>query len=210
MNLSRKKNIFSCVCNVLTVVLVIYSLIHFFRGLNQGNMIYSGFGCLRYFTIDSNILAAVACAFMLKENIHVFKGETNYGKNSIRLKFTGTSAVAMTFFVVMVFLGPTMGYPKMFEGVNLYLHAVCPLLCIFSYILVESEGYKAQKGEALFGGIPALIYGTVYLIMVVFVKAWPDFYTFNRGNMWYLAYPIIVGVGALIGLAVYKLGTANK
>ena len=57
--MSRKTAAIISFCsNLLLVVLVVYSVARFFSASGDGNMEVTGALCFRYFTIDSNILAA--------------------------------------------------------------------------------------------------------------------------------------------------------
>lgn len=202
----RVRTLLSFLCNLAVVILSAYSVTYFFVGLSQGNMEYIGARCLRYFTIDSNILAVICCLFMAVEDVRLRSSGRLCPRRFIwLLKLTGSAAVSLTFLVVIFFLGPTMGYDKMFGGVNLYLHAICPILSDLSLILFEYRSSERKKGDFLYGAIPAFIYATVYLIMVVFVKGWPDFYGFNIGGFWFVSYPAIIGIAALISFGLFSL-----
>jgi len=61
----------------------------------------------------------------------------------------------------MVFLGPRMGYKLLFAEEQLFLHAVGPLLAVFSFL--SSPFIPQIKSSATFiAVIPTLLYGIVY------------------------------------------------
>ena len=66
--MERKKlfNILSLVCNVLMFGLTTWAVaFYFYSDTGSGNMLAHGFDCFRFFTIDSNVLAAIASAKLL-------------------------------------------------------------------------------------------------------------------------------------------------
>lgn len=196
----------SLILNILMIVLVAISVVGFFtnEGLESGagNMTSGGAACFNYFTIDSNILAALCSLVIIPFNIKSLKSGTNeIPRFALLLKFVGTTAVTVTLMVVVFFLGPIMGYGTMFIGNCFFLHLLCPLIAIASLCFFE-QGISISKKQTLLGVIPTLIYGTVYLINVIFTKVWDDFYHFNIGDRWYLSYIVMMLVTYLLALAL--------
>lgn len=180
-------NILSLIFNLLTVALVTYSVSTFFTAGGEGNMEVIGFECFRYFTVLSNVLAAFVSLVFLVFNIKNIKnGITSVPFTVLLLKFAGTVSVTVTLLTVLFFLGPTMGYRLMFEGVNLILHAVAPILAVISFTMFELNNELKLK-QSLYGLIPTVLYSIVYVTMVLFVKGWEDFYGFTFGGKLYLA-----------------------
>ena len=204
-----KRRILSSISFILNLVLLVYESIYiiacFVIGGN-GNMANAGLGAFRYFTIDSNALAAVSAAVLLPfELICVFsRKERNIPTAVSVLKLAGTAGVALTFLVVITFLGPTQGYDIMFEGGNYYLHGVCPVLAIISCIFFDGskEITRKQGWPAL---LPCFIYMLVYLLMVIVLGGWPDFYGFNRNGLWPVTVVIILILNTLVVMALRKL-----
>lgn len=148
----------------------------------------TGTVCFRYFTIDSNILAAIASGLLLPYEFKRAVGKSEKIPTGLSvLKLAGTVAVAITFFVVMVFLGPTIGYGKMFEGANIFLHALCPIFAIVSFVFFDS-GNEISRKHGLPALLPVVIYGFLYFVMVIIITekngGWSDFYGFNMGGFW--------------------------
>ena len=202
MNKTKMRGLLSLIFNVALIALTVYSVFQFFISTGQGNMQVSGFTCFRYFTILSNVFAALTCAAVLPDAAKsLVRGVDGLSHGAMLLKFMGTVAVTVTLVVVLVFLGPTMGYDMMFTGSSLHLHLICPLLAIVSFCFFERGGAVSKK-ETMLGDLSVIAYGTVYLIMVVITGIWPDFYGFNRGGMWYVSYPVILLSGYVLSLAV--------
>ena len=78
----------------------------------------NGLYALRYFTILSNLLCALA-ALLVALNV----SEQGLPFGIWLLKYVATAAVTVTFVTVMVFLGPTMGYKSQLEHAGFYYHA---------------------------------------------------------------------------------------
>lgn len=200
-------NLLSLIFNAITVALVAYAISTFFTIGGKGNMEVAGFKCFKYFTVLSNVLAALVALLFLFFNIKSLgKGIQAIPSKALLLKLIGTAAVTVTFLTVMLFLGPTMGYQPMFAGVNLLLHAVVPLLSIVSFCVFERSGRLKTK-DSLYGLIPTALYSVVYVIMVVFVKGWKDFYGFTFGGKLYLA-PISF-IMMYVATMVFSLGLVS-
>lgn len=211
MKKDRIRALLSMLFNLLAAILTAVSIASFFTAGGEGNMAVAGTRCFIYFTIDSNILAALTCLLMVPYDIRMLKNGDEFPRWTLVCKFIGTSAVTLTLLVVLLYLGPTMGYPAMFAGKNLYLHLICPLLAIVSYVFFEHDG-SGEKRSSLPGVIPTFIYANVYLVMVIVIGkengGWADFYGFNLGGMWPLFY---IGLNAFsygISVCLNKLNAA--
>ena len=148
---------------------------------------------LRYFTALSNLLCALAA---LAVAVCRLGGSLPYAVGVF--KYVGTAAVAVTMLTVVCFLGPTIGYKPMFSGPDLWLHLVCPVLALVSFLLWDKPDMPFWT--VLLGLLPVLLYGVMYIYRVLFApegRRWEDFYGFNRGGKWKLSYAAML-VGSLI------------
>ncbi len=205
----KTRNLLSLAMNLANFVLVLISILWFFSeaaaGRGIGNMSTSGTGCFVFFTNDSNILAALVSLLIVPFNIKsVISGKDEIPEWALTLKMVGTAAVTLTMMVVVLFLGPTQGYGIMFAGICLELHLICPLLAIISFCFLE-RGMQITKKRLLWTLAPTFVYGTVYLVNVVFLKTWPDFYGFNIGGFWYISYCVLPIVTYLFALCLRAL-----
>ncbi len=157
-----------------------------------------GARCFRYFTVDSSILAAFAAAIMLWFEL---RGK-RIPRWALLVKFIAAAAVGVTFFTVVFFLGPMMGYRAMFAGKNLFMHAITPIVSMGSFCLWEREEPLSVR-QGFLGVLPTAVYGALYLTMVVVIGAanggWPDFYGFNIGGLWSVS--MLVMLAATAGLS---------
>ena len=195
------RSLLSLGCNVAIVVLTVVSVLSVILHRNEGEEKRPHFETFQYFTTDSNVLAALAALLMLPFGVRgALAGELTLPLWATLVKYVGTASVTVTFLTVMVFLGPTQGYPAMFAGYGLYMHLIGPLLAILSFCLLET-GLDLTWGQMLLGLLPTFVYGTTYLVMAVKrgkdKGGWEDFYGFNVGRRWFVSY-IAMHIGTLV------------
>ena len=103
----------------------------------------------------------------------------------------GTVAVTLTFLVVLLFLWPSLGSIQgLWDGPELFLHFVTPLLAVLSFLFYEKQGLSAWIIPL--GLLPVLLYGWLYLDRVVVTKTWRDMYGFNKNGRWKLSFSLLV------------------
>ena len=206
MKNGRLVSVLSIVVNLFIVAVTVFSVSLFFTSKGQGNMEVAGTRAFRYFTVDSNILAAVASLLVM-----IFQIKNLFSRNAVAtgavpewlrlLKFVSVVSVMLTFLTVVFFLGPLMGYRLMFVGTNLFLHLTTPLMALLSFWLLETGG-RIRPGLFLPGVIPMLLYGAVYIYMVVFAQKWKDFYMFNASGQWWITAIIMTAATTAIAFGV--------
>jgi len=192
---------FSLILNILNVVFVAYAMSMFFTGyVTNTNMDVAGKYAFRFFTNLSNIFCAVTSLFVIPFAYKaVLTGKDDTPKWVTILKFTGTTAVTVTFLTVVLFLGPTQGYDIMFDGPCLWLHALCPIFAILSFAVCELKN-DMKFVESLYGIIPTCLYAILYLVEVLILENWPDYYGFATVIPWYVS--LIMMPIATFGFAV--------
>ncbi len=201
----------SVLANALVFVLTLKSVLAFFDLGGEGNMAVTGVTGFRYYTTDSNVLAAVFGLFPLYFSLRsLIRGKLQLPYWVIYLKFVGTCLVTVTFAVVLGFLGPMTpyGYRAMYQGNNLFTHLINPLLAVLSLWGAESYPHTVIRTRDCFLSlIPTAVYGAVYFTQVLVRKAWPDFYMFTRGGLWAVA---VLAVGTLALLAAFGLRALQR
>lgn len=208
-------NILSLIFNIVIVLSTAYSVFSFFTGIGAGNMRVNGSECFRFFTVDSNILAAFGSIAMLVYNVKRIKNINTAVPRGLQFfKFAGTVAVTLTFITVVAFLGPTMGFDIMFEGPCLFMHLTTPIIAVITFCIFEAGNSFSIK-QALVGVIPTIIYGAVYAVMVLVVGAenggWNDFYGFNSNALegkWYISIIAMPVFTYIFSIALRALHTA--
>lgn len=99
---------------------------------SDGVLAANGAEMLKYYTVQSNLICALGALLSV-----IFLLLNKYPKWLTFYKLITTSAVFLTFFTCVVYLGPLYGYGFIFAGANLFLHLIAPLLAIFQFIFDE-------------------------------------------------------------------------
>ncbi len=219
--------------NILLAVLVFGSWFSvFFFG--TGSLVRNGLGSLKYFTMLSNIFVGVMAVAWL---VSIQKG-AGAGKSGIEIaaesgnesetapgfrasdrveiiKYIAAASVGLTCATVLFFLGPIYGYPAMFEGFNLPLHLINPVVAILEIIFLSDVKYTRRDNLLVI--IPPFLYGLGYIanILINGMGQWPDtndwYFFFHWGYpVGALIYVVLLTVTWLIGLLIRKLQRAGK
>ena len=162
----------------------------------------------RYFTTLSNMLTALAAAFIIPYAVNgIRKKRFVYPKWLAMFHYMGTIGTTITFLFVMIFILP-LNQEFAVGGANLFLHVICPLAVLVSFFLVES-GYRYTIKETFICLIPFFIYVILYLVMVVFLgKAnggWEDMYYLVTYVPPYVTLPIVLAFAWLVAFAIRKI-----
>jgi len=188
----------SITVNLLIVLWTGYSLYRVLCNGLDGNMSGRDLTVFKYYTINSNCFAAVSALVMLFTR--VFKAQPR--SFATNLKYYGTCTVTITMLTVLAFLGPSIGYMKMFRGENLYFHLLGPLFAIISFCFLD-RGPRIQMRHVWKSLVPTAIYAMVYAIQVLVLKKWADFYGFTGNGHWYISLAAII-TGAFVTAVILK------
>lgn len=145
----EKRNV-SIVLSIIIIILEIIALI----------VCYNSFGInLAYYTIDSNI-------FLLISTILYLITINNVPKIVQLLKYSSTLSVFITFLVVVFVLYPMYDFNFQFmflDGPNLYMHVLCPLLAVISFIFFDSNEIE----NSLKNNLRSLYFTIIYAIILI-------------------------------------------
>ena len=199
----------SFLSNVLVFVMAFYAVGSSIRYHGGGEFNGTGFRTFRYFTTESNILAGIVSLLAAGFTLPVLLGKRErVPKFALVLKYVGSCAVALTFFVVLAFLGLIYGYGMMYRGASFYMHGIVPILAMVSWIVFD-RGAHLKIQAFLFGLIPVVLYGVMYFVQVVLRGpargGWEDFYAFTRGGKWWLSLMIVFAGAAVLCLLLLFL-----
>lgn len=173
-----------------------------------------------YYTQDSNILAMVVCAIsVIGTLVCLIMGKEKRPDWIRRIKHVAASCLAVTLIVEMCVLVPMncrrlSDFPRefrygMLSGEMLYMHTVCPLLMIFSFLILEPG--KRMKGNVYVCLIPTLIYGVVSLYMNyirAYIGPYPFLYVYIQPVYMTVIWMILIFGGA--GLIALGLAAINS
>ena len=185
----------SIVLNIVIIFGTIMCMKWHFTARNGKTGWENGTKSLRFFTVQSNILSAIAAAAVLISELQ----HKPLTPGLSLFKFIGASAVGLTFTIVMIYLGPRYGYKSQLEKQGIHMHVVGPLAAIISWCFLERE-VPLTFAQAFYGALPAAIYGAIYAVMVVFTGKWDDFYGFNSHGKWYITGPAVALMGLLVSM----------
>ncbi len=218
----KKKIILNFILNIVIVLSTLVAVGWYF--VAEPDILGStGARCLRYFTTDSNLLAAAGSLVMVVLCAKRMKNPAfSIPRWAVVLKFVGTVSVTITLLTVIFFLAPVAWMKNgidrfffFFRGNVFVLHLSTPVLALVSLLCFE-RGQMRTFRDALWGLVPTVAYSILYFIMVVIVERWTDWYGFTFGGKVYMIpisvasmYLVTLGVSALL----WKLGkkqTANR
>lgn len=194
---------------ISTIIIVILGV---GKGASDGQVGESivGVGYFKPFTIDSNVLMGITSLLF----IIIFLCKKKIPTWMMLLHYASTISVLLTFLTVVFFLTPTMYMSGGFKSaLALYIkdmtffHVLNPILSLVSFLLLE-EKIKLTIKENLIGVIPMFIYSIVYVLNVVILKNWSDFYGFTFGGNYQIVPLVLIImylVTYLIGFAVRKI-----
>ena len=145
----EKRNV-SIALSIIIIILEIIALI----------VCYNSFGInLAYYTIESNI-------FLLISTILYLITINNVPKIVQLLKYSSTLSVFITFLVVVFVLYPMYDFNFQFmflDGPNLYMHVLCPVLAIISFIFFDSNEIE----NSLKNNLRSLYFTIIYAIILI-------------------------------------------
>lgn len=160
-------------------------------GLGQVGNDMVGWGYFKPFTIDSNILMAFAALFMMIFQMReYYDNKLQPSRWLKRFYLMGTVSLALTLLTVVFFLAPSFiaagqDVSLLFSGDMLFFHLLNPVLAIISTIFLI-KGKRFRLRDRFWAILPCFVYSIVYLVHVVFVGDWEDFYGFTFGRQDYL------------------------
>ena len=189
--------------NTLIALLTLLIVVSFFR--KDGQWVPErGKFALRFFTTLSNILCAAACLLTA-----LAMNAGGVPEWIWTLKYIGTAAVTVTMLTVLLFLAPSFGkgaLKVLLSGTDLFMHLITPLLALVSFCVFERRSMTFC--ESLWGMLPVLLYGPLYLYKILFAppeKRWDDFYGFNKQGKWPVAFAAMVAGTFAICMGIMAL-----
>lgn len=197
----NKKILAALIINILVVLATAAITISYYFYSNNP-LVETGVDSYKFFTTDSNILAAVSSLIMAFYEGQILRGKRESLPHfAVVLKFVGMTSVMLTFLTVITLLLPQYGAVFLLLGTSMHMHLLGPLAAFVTFVFLETDS-KISLRESFLALIPTVLYGAVYLCEVVFIGeqngGWTDFYTFNRGGYWYVSVAVMIIVTYLI------------
>ena len=222
MKQTKRATVPAIIFNALVVITALFAVIAYFIPDSplvpgSGALVGHQWECLRFFTTDSNLLAAVAAGVMLVYEIKALRGGQT-PRWAVLLKYAATVSVALTFLTVALILGPLFSLPVffmqgpaaalnaytfLFSGNIFFLHFLTPVLALIAFLFFERE-HRLSVKDALIAICPMLLYGALYTVFIL-TGVWPDMYNFTFGGQYWLAaivLPLMIGFTFLISVLI--------
>ena len=205
--------LFNLIILISTVIITIIDIIYGTNG-GQTNFLVQGWNYFMPFTINSNILMAIAAAIALVKILRFNRrarsldpAASPFGRKFTTYYFMATVSLNLTATTVILFLAPL----RFIEGENglsmvagdmFFFHLLNPALAVYS-LLYLFDGHALNKTAKLCCFIPPSLYSVVYSTHVLILRDWDDFYNYTFGGNYLLA-----TISATINLiAIYTIAS---
>lgn len=214
----RRKTQIAFILNIIIVIMTIIAFIVMFTDFKfmpgtETVIASSKIGRLRFFTIDSNLLMGIVALIFAIEQKKLLDGKIKGIKPVFYVcNLMATSAVGLTFTIVLVYLGQITpnGLYSMYVNKNLFFHGLIPLLSMINFIFFEKTN-KLKFKHTILALMPIIVYTTYYLMNLLLhienntVSPEYDWYYFiQKGvNTIIIVLPVILTVSYIISYALY-------
>lgn len=189
---------------ISTIIIAILDIIYGTNG-GQGNFIVQGWNYFMPFTINSNVLMAIAASIALAK---IWRQRSNtddeklFGRRLTNFYYMATVSLNLVAVTVAFFLAPArfVGGENgltMFMNDMFFFHLVNPAISTYS-LLCLFDGARINKTSRLLCFIPPALYGSVYATHVLILHDWSDFYNFTFGGNYILATVAALAITAVI------------
>ena len=163
---------------------------------------------LHYFTVWSNILSAVASAFMVPYAVEgIKKKRFILPRWIVLLQYAGANCLAITLVSSLTIILPTQGATAV-SGTNFWLHIITPSLTIVLFQCVET-GIRFKRSESLLTLIPYWAYMAVYFFTVIVLGenngGWSDFYMTQTFWPAWISFLLMVAIGFVVSSVLFAI-----
>ena len=218
--MNKKEKLAFCFNLAIFVFSVFGSVLAFFQiRLTPAPLDDSEYGVIRYFTVQSNVLAGIVALLYL---VFYLKNKSADKKVPLPvniLKYVATVDLTITFLVVALFLGfiAPDGYFSVYTNANFFFHLIIPLLNVVSFVYFEPF-YLNKKVLTLFGIVHLFLYSVFYQIVALShfengkVDIKYDWYAFaQNGVIVALLFAVVLlAIGYLTAFAFWKIKIKRK
>ena len=204
--MNKKNYIYSILLNliiVISTIIIVCDGVTSGAGEGQVGIYLRGAAYFIPYTVDSNVLCALSSLVMIIFCVRGLIDKKNIiPKWASVFKLAGAASLSLTFLVVVLFLGPIQviqgrSYFTMFVGEMFFFHLLNPIIAAYSFMFIEKSN-KLDKKDNIIALIPTIIYALVYMMMVIVLKKWIDFYYFTLGGRYYLLPVVLLAIFSTI------------
>lgn len=129
---------------------------------------HNGAAMLRFYTVDSNLFAMLACLVYAVFLLRQLTGGKPVPVWAAMAKYMAVCCLGVTFVVVVAVLAPMyglQGYRMMlFSGDMLYHHFLCPVLAALSFFLFDRVPLPARRAARI-ALLPTALYAAVLVLL---------------------------------------------
>jgi len=160
------------------------------------------------FTVESNLFLGLVALISLIFALKSLKTKTALPRPLLTLYLMAATSTMLTFLTVLLFLAPVRAlngrnYFDMFLGPMFFFHFFNPLLAALNLIFFPTNK-KLNLKSRLLSILPFALYCIPYLLNVVILKTWPDFYGLTFGGN-YALLPLVFLVFSLVIFSISSL-----
>ena len=166
-----------------------------------------------YYTCDSNLFLLAVSAVVLCSCVRLLLGrDSRLSCRLLLFRYFATCTTTVTFLVVVLIFAPLAGpgaYPRLLlKGSLKYMHFLCPVLALISFLFSEDHSYLRFR-HTLYAMIPTFLYALVTVVLNVarIIRGpYPFLYVYEQ-PLWasFLWAVIILGTAWLIAVGLYLL-----
>lgn len=189
ITLNKKRSIIALIAACITFVMTFSSVV---MGLvNDPNL---GLRLFYYFTVISNILAAIGACLIIPFAVEgIRKMRFTIPRWVFILEFIGTAGVTVTFLFTVLISLPVEGV-SVISGIYFWLHIICPISAMVLFYSTENFFVLKMK-DVLITMTPFVMYFIVYLTMVFILKGryghWRDIYRLGEYVPFWVSAPVL-------------------
>ena len=200
IQLESRRSLLALVASLISLFFAIYAITSALitQDRNGGNLIE----VFRFFTVISNIIAAVASSMIIPYAIEGFrKTRFDCPRWTMHFFYIGATCTTLTMLFTL-FIISFLDFGTAFRGHNFYLHLICPTMILISFFIIESH-YKFTLKDSIICMIPILIYFCIYLYEAVYIGenngGWKDMYYVT----WIMPVPLSITI--VVTLAIIDI-----
>ena len=197
IKLESRRSLLALIASLISLFFAIYAITSALitQTRNGGNLIE----VFRFFTVISNIIAAIASSMIIPYAIEGFR-KTRFDCPRWTMKFFYIGATCTTLTMIFtIFIISFVDFNTAFRGHNFFLHLICPTMILVSFFIIESN-YKLTLKDSMISVIPIVIYFFIYLYKAVYIGeangGWKDMYYVT----WIM--PIPLSITIVVTLAI--------
>lgn len=213
-------NKISLVLNYLIIIFSLFAFIVMFTGIKftyymEPVLETTKFGTFKFFTVDSNLLMAIAAILFSHQERKLINGKIKKIPVGYYIfKFIGTVSVTLTFLVVFIYLARIVngGAMALLQNSNMFFHLIIPVLSIMTFLIFERTN-KIKFNYVISSLIPVLVYGIFYIINIMIhmengeILPKYDWYHFAQNGISsaYITGTLIIVSTFVIGLIIWAI-----